>query len=270
MLRLLFVTLTITGMTLSLKAEDKPRLFFEERFEDDALAKRGWYDFTKLRLAGEAANGKGCIEYEWIDRNSGTQASSTMRRLFEPSDEVYVRFSMKLSKGWGWSGRDYHPHLINVLTTENQQYAGPAATHLTLYVEPCNGKLRLAAQDIQNKDKPHGLTQGPLKGGYNGKMYDSKDEFFKDDQWHTIEAYVRLNSLDLKNDRPMSDGIARGWFDGKLVVDRSDVILRSTDFPEMKFNQFLLAPYFGPGLVPHAQKLWIDNLAVGSNRPEKP
>jgi hypothetical protein len=42
--------------------------------------------------------------------------------------------------------------------------------------------------------------------------------------------------------------------------------LRSTDFPAMKFNQFLMTPYFGPGLLPHAQKLWIDELAVGTNR----
>jgi hypothetical protein len=60
--------------------------------------------------------------------------------------------------------------------------------------------------------------------------------------------------------------VERDWYDGKLVVDRTDVVLRSTDFPKMKFNQFLLAPYFGPGLLPHAQKLWIDELAVGPKR----
>lgn len=63
-----------------------------------------------------------------------------------------------------------------------------------------------------------------------------------------------------------------GWFDGKLVIDRTDVILRSTDFPKMKFNQFLMAPYFGPGLLPHAHKLWIDEMVVGTKRigPLKP
>ena len=66
--------------------------------------------------------------------------------------------------------------------------------------------------------------------------------------------------------RPNQDGIVRGWFDGKLVVEHTDVVLRSTDFPKMKFNQFLMAPYFGPGLLPHAQKLWIDELAVGTKR----
>ena len=44
------------------------------------------------------------------------------------------------------------------------------------------------------------------------------------------------------------------------------MVLRSTDFPKMKFNQFLMAPYFGPGLLLHAQKLWIDELAVGTKR----
>ena len=34
----------------------------------------------------------------------------------------------------------------------------------------------------------------------------------------------------------------------------------------MQFNQFLLTPYFGPGLLPHAQTLWIDELAVGTER----
>ncbi|GAG22496.1 unnamed protein product, partial [marine sediment metagenome] len=39
-----------------------------------------------------------------------------------------------------------------------------------------------------------------------------------------------------------------------------------TDFPGMKINQFLLTPYFGPGLLPRSQTLWIDELAVGTKR----
>ena len=70
----------------------------------------------------------------------------------------------------------------------------------------------------------------------------------------------------MENDSPNPDGIVRGWFDGELVVEHTDVILRSTDFSQMKINQFLMAPYFGPGLLPHAQKLWIDELAVGTTR----
>ena len=94
----------------------------------------------------------------------------------------------------------------------------------------------------------------------------SPEALFTDDQWHCIEACFKLNTLDPQNDRPNRDGIVRGWFDGKLVIEQTNVILRSTDFPAMKFNQFLMTPYFGPGLLPHAQKLWIDELAVGTKR----
>jgi pimeloyl-ACP methyl ester carboxylesterase len=156
---------------------------------------------------------------------------------------------------------------MHFLTTENGKFHGPASSHLTVYIEAWNGKLRLAAQDIQNMEEPHGLTQGPLKGGYNAQVYDSSDMLFGDDQWHCVEALFQLNTLDVKRDMPNADGIVRGWFDDKLVVDRPHVVLRSTDFPRMQFNQFLLLPYFGPGLLPHAQTLWIDELAVGTQRP---
>ena len=254
----------------SIAAGEEPRILFRETFDDDKVVARKWYDGNGVRIAGDAHAGTGCIEYEWTDTKSGTKGSSPLRHLFEPTDRIYVRFHLKLSKGWGWSGREYHPHLINILTTENGPWHGPAASHLTLYIEPVNGKLRLAAQDIQNKDAPHGLTQGPLRGGYNGKMYDSGRVLFSDDQWHCVEAYFQLNTLDSGNDLPNRDGIVRGWFDGELVVDHMDVVLRSTDFPKMQFNQLLMAPYFGPGLLPHPQKLWIDELEVGTQRPKEP
>ena len=241
-------------------------VFFSESFDDADLTKREWYDGNAFRIVGDTWAGRGCIEYEWLDADSKVSGSSGVRHLFEPTDEVWLRFHLKLAKGWGWSGRNYHPHLLHFLTTENSKFHGPAASHLTLYVEPVNGRLRLAATDIQNAPAPHGLTQGPLKGGYNGTNYDSAEALFSDDQWHCIEACFKLNTLDLANDRPNRDGIVRGWFDGRLVIEQTNVVLRSTDFPAMKFNQFLMTPYFGPGLLPHAQKLWIDESAVGSKR----
>jgi hypothetical protein len=243
-------------------------VLFRESFDDAALHGRGWYDGNRFQIARTGAHsGPGSIEFHWKSGATNPD-SSAVRRLFEPSDTVYVKFQIKLSPGWGWTGRTYHPHLMHFMTTENEKYAGPAATHLTLYIEPQAGKLRLAAQDIHNKDRPHGLTQGPLRGGYNGTFYDSEEVLFGDDEWHCVEALFTLNSLDLANDRPNRDAVVRGWFDGKLVIDRTDVVLRSTDFPRMKFNQYLLSPYFGPGLLPHEQTLWIDDLVVGTRREE--
>lgn len=240
-------------------------VLFSDSLEDDQLPKRGWYDGGKAKIADGGVSGK-CIEFHWAKGGTTPDTSSGMRHLFEPTETVHLKAHIKLSKGWGWTGRDYHPHLMHFMTTENGQWHGPAASHLTTYCEPQEGKLRLALQDIQNKDAPHGLTQGPLKGGYNAQVFDSDRTLFTDDRWHCVEALFTLNSLDLKADKPRADGVVKGWFDGELVIDRNDVVLRSTDFPKMKFNQFLLTPYFGPGLLPHEQTLWIDELTVGTKR----
>jgi hypothetical protein len=258
---------TQRSATALVQAGRPPAVRFRESFDDPRLLQRGWYDGDRFTIsAAHPYVGKGCIEYGWKAGATNPATSSGIRHLFEATDTVALRVYIKLSRGWGWSGRPYHPHLMHFMTTENEKYSGPAASHLTVYVEPWNGRLRLAAQDIQNRDKPHGLTQGPLRGGYNGQFYDSKEVLFNDEGWHCVEAMFRLNSLDLKADRANADGIVRGWFDGKRVIDRTDVVLRSPDFPKMQFNQFLLLPYFGPGLLPHEQTLWIDELAVGTER----
>jgi hypothetical protein len=256
---------------IAAEPEGEAGVLFREGFDDPRLPERGWYDGTKFAISDVRPQaGKGCIEYGWKAGGTVPATSGGIRRLFEPMETVYLRCYIRLSEGWGWTGRGYHPHLMHFMTTENGKFHGPAASHLTVYIEPWNGKLRLAAQDIQNKDTPHGLTQGPLRGGYNGTMYDSKEVLFDDAEWHCVEALFRLSGLDLAADRPKADGVVRGWFDGELVIDRNDVVLRSTDFPEMKFNQYLLTPYFGPGLLPHAQTLWVDELMVGRKRPAAP
>ncbi|MGK0189590.1 MAG: hypothetical protein ACI9R3_005407 [Verrucomicrobiales bacterium] len=253
---------------IAIAEETEPgSILLAESFDDADLQKRDWYDGSRFKIVPDGAfAGKGCIEYRWKAKTTSPHTSKGIRHLITATEELYIRFYIKLSKGWDWSGKSYHPHLAHFLTTENGKWHGPARSHLTLYVEPVNGKLRLGATDMENKDMPHGLTQGPLKGGYNGKLYDSKETLFTDDKWHCIEAQFKLNTLDVTNDKANSDGVIRGWFDGKLVVEHTDITFRTTDFPNMKWNQFLLTPYFGPGLLPHAQALWIDELVVSTER----
>jgi len=65
-----------------------------------------------------------------------------------------------------------------------------------------------------------------------------------------VEAMFKLNSLDMAKDKPNRDGELRGWVDGKVDIERTDVVFRSTDFPKMKFDQFMMLSYFHHG-VPH-------------------
>jgi hypothetical protein len=48
----------------------------------------------------------------------------------------------------------------------------------------------------------------------------------------------------MARDKPNQDGEQRGWVDGKLVIESTDLVFRSADFLRMKFNQFMMLPYF--------------------------
>src|SRR5829696_4870441 len=99
--------------------------FFREGFEDSKLLERGWYDGSKFLISDGAKVGKGCIEFAWKEKTTTPESSTGIRRLFEPSESVYLSFYIRLSKGWGWTGRDYHPHLLHFMTTENGKFDGP-------------------------------------------------------------------------------------------------------------------------------------------------
>ena len=168
---MLVLTFALSALTITKAAQTSSTdrtLFFAEGFEDTKLASRGWYDGDRFTLSDDATAGRHSISYQFAKGRLTPTDSSGVRHSFEPTDVVYLRFCLKLSPDWSWTNKPYGPHLLHFMTTENDKYHGPAASHLTLYIEPVNGTLRLAAQDIQNRDMPHGLTQGPLRGGYNG------------------------------------------------------------------------------------------------------
>src|SRR5687767_3769916 len=86
-------------------------ILLRENFDDTALPARGWYDGKVFRVVAAARAGAGCIEYEWSAGDHAARGSSGVRHAIPPVGEVFVRFYLKLSPNWGWSGRNYHPHL---------------------------------------------------------------------------------------------------------------------------------------------------------------
>src|SRR5690242_8518271 len=86
--------------------EPKPRpdgRLFSESFDDADLLKREFYDGSKFSISPAAPfAGKGSLEYAWEAKATNPANSSGMRRLFEPSEVVYLRCYLKLQKDWGW------------------------------------------------------------------------------------------------------------------------------------------------------------------------
>jgi hypothetical protein len=213
---------------------------------------------------------------------------------------VYLRFWVKHSSNWIGSGKTYHPHEFHFLTTEDDQYVGPAVTHLTTYMEEnyqSSGSYAvLETQDALNIDQSHinqdltnvtenravsgcnGNSDGTpgdcyLNGGVydNGKAWRSASPVFLPNpgtgykgDWHEVEIYFQMNSI--VGGKGQLDGVAQYWVDGQLVIDRHNLLFRTGAHPTMQFNQLLMAPYIGDG-SPVTQTLWFDDILVMTARP---
>jgi len=276
---------------------------FQEAFEDTSFPSRGWYDGTGATLSTAEFYG-GARSYECHFPVGGMicAGGTPSRHLFTPTDSVYVSFYIKHSTNFVGSGRPYHPHMFYVLTTEDVAYVGPAYTYLTAYIEAFGGVPDLAIQDGRNIDEARigqdltNVTEQRAVAGCNGdsdgyglgacypagsvhwnsKSWTANGQVYFDNtaggprykgNWHLVEAYFRLNSI--VNGKGVKDGILRYWYDGTLIIDSANVMMRTAVHPNMKFNQFLISPWIGDG-SPADQRFWVDNLLVATARPATP
>lgn len=286
-------------------------MLFQEDFEDTNFASRGWYDNTNLQLSSteHISGSTRAAEFRFLLNATTPTSGGAIRKKFQDTDEVYVRYYVKYSSNWTGSNRTYHPHEFLILTNLEGDYAGPAYTHLTAYIEQNEGIPLLALQDGMNIDLTKlnqdltNITESRAIGGcngvpsievaswidcysvgggtyWNGKEWraggspgstggtvyfqDTSGPYYKNN-WHRVEAYFKLNSV--SNGKGVADGIIRYWYDGSLIIERTNIIMRTGQYPNMKFNQFLIAPWIGDG-SPVDQTMWVDNLRVETARPQ--
>ena len=275
------------------------QILFSEGFDDANLTSRGWYDNNRLTLStSEHISGStASIEFRFAKGATTPTSGGSARRKFSPSESVYLSYWVKYSANWEGSNKPYHPHEFTFITSIDGDYIGPAATHLTTYVEQNEGTPMLSIQDALNIDATrinqdltlvteqrgvagcNGSSDVYPKGDCylsgnqyrNGKSWranrvyftDTLGAFYKND-WHFIEAYFKLNSI--VAGKGIADGIVQYWFDRKPVIDVRNMMMRTGQHPTMKFNQLLMAPYIGDG-SPVEQTMWVDDLTVATGRP---
>jgi hypothetical protein len=285
-----------TEMTPS---DGKETIFFEELFEDTNFSDRGWYDNTALILSEKEhiPGSKSSAEFHFKKGAKTPDSGSAIRHKFPETESVYVSFYVKYSENWEGSNKPYHPHEIYLLTNKDGDWAGPAYSHLTAYIEQNEGEPKLAIQDGKNIDEANinvdltdktenravagcnGNTDGTGKTTcyragsvhWNGKSWKAGAVLFSDEpgrscksDWHFVEAFFKLNSI--QDGEGIPDGVVKYWFDGKLIINHENILLRTGLHPEMKFNQFLLGPYIGDG-SPVEQTMWVDNLTLANQKP---
>jgi hypothetical protein len=224
------------------------------------------------------------------------------RHKFTPTNSVYLSYWVLHSSSWIGSGLNYHPHIFYFLTNLDGDYAGLADSYLDAYVEENQGYPQLNLQDGQNINTANigvnliGATENRAVAGCNGTQsglnlasnsipascylsngagsayWNGMDwqgptaYFFSSAKtsWHHVEAYFQLNTI--VNGIGQPNGVLQYWYDGQLVINQNNVIMRTGANPTMQFDQLVLAPYIGVG-SPADQTIWFDNLLVATSRP---
>jgi hypothetical protein len=278
-----------------LSFQNYAQVLFEENFEDTNFEQRGWYDnlniilSTKEHIEGSTSS----AEFHFLQGETLPQSGNVHRVLFTPSEEVCLRYYVKYSATYTGSNHAYHPHEFYFTTTEDNKFIGPAYTHLTAYIEQNEGIPRISIQDGRNVDTSNvgtdlsrisenrsvagcnGDSDGYGAGDcyvnnnglfFNGKVWKTdsvcyspaRGEYFQND-WHYIEAYIKLNSI--VDGKGIADGKMEYWYDGKLLMSHNNILFRTSQHPNMLFNQFLIGAYIGGG-SPIDQTFWVDDLKI--------
>lgn len=287
-------------------------IVFCEHFDDGDLAARGWYDNGAVAIDADAFEGAGAFACNFAQGGTQCAGGVPARHPVDETPTVWLSYQVRYSANWVGSGQPYHPHEFHFVTNEDDDYVGPAATHLTTYIEDVAGVPRLAIQDALNVDTNcilrnddsfvgcdgdfdtymftemrsaaacNGLL-GALDGRdcfdigdgtwYSARFWDSDIQVFADappydkTEWHNVQVYFQLNTID--GGVANVDGQVKYWYDGELVIDHDDVLLRTGVHDTMAFDQFLMLPYIGDG-SPVDQTFWVDDLRVATAPTDAP
>lgn len=289
------------GAALAAASPPPGTLLFAEGFEDANLASRGWYDNTGSVLSSveHIAGSAQSAQYRFLSTASSPTSGGAQRKLFTPTDSIYLSYWIKYSSNWVGSGQPYHPHQFHFLSDLDGDFDGLSDTFLTSYIEEhyTAGNLnpRLAFQDSKSVNSSFGAPpnnllgvtedrsvcgcnlNGALESGFSGECFDNGGYLYSDKilnastsstdatktNWNFIEYYVKMNSINAGASQ--FDGILQMWFNGASMINRSDIQLRTANHPTLKFHQFVIAPYIGDG-SPVDQSFFIDDLKVGTGR----
>ena len=274
-------------------------LLFSESFANSSLSGRGWYSIVSQDwVASPAPSGfSGSLRCAWT---SGQTVPSTggMRMLFTASDSLYLRYQTSFGSNWIGSSQLFGPHIVYFLSDLDGAFDGPSDSYLNIaadVVYRSGNSARVYFQDNQYMDStPANVypSQSPSEsratcGGNGQQGYGDSWDFFADGgfshgyyqtrnldstafmspadtAWHTIEIEIILNSI--VGGIGQLDGVCRYWFDGSLIWNRTNLIMRTGTRPNLKINQFGIAPYMSQG-SPLTQTMYIADIEVRTARP---
>ncbi len=166
-------------------------------------------------------------------------------------EEIYFRYYLRLGSDWDPARGGKLPGIGG--TYGRGGWGG----------RPSNGRNGWSARG-QFRGRKDGRTpigfycyHADMKGRYGSEWIWEKDGlgYLENNRWYCIEQYARMNTPG------ENDGVLRGWVDGQLAFEKTDVRMR--DIPDLKIECIWINIYHGgTWTAPSDDHLYIDNIVI--------
>jgi hypothetical protein len=172
-------------------------------------------------------------------------------RIGREPQEIYFRYYLRLGNDWDPARGGKLPGIAG--TYGRGGWGG----------RPSDGRNGWSARGQfngrQDGKTPIGFYcyHADMKGRYGNSWIWTRDDlgYLQNNRWYCIEQYARLNTPGA------NDGILRGWVDGKLAFEKTDVRMR--DVPELKIECVWINIYHGgKWSATSDDHLYIDNVVI--------
>lgn len=188
---------------------------------------------------------------------AGGNLGSNLRYVFakrtgsEP-EEVYFRYYLRLAGDW--DAEIQGGKLPGISGTYGRAGWGG---------RPVDGRNGWSARGLflrkQDGRTPVGyyVYHADMKGKYGSHWVWDRDGlgYLENNRWYAIEQHVKLNTPG------HNDGVMRGWVDGKLAFEKTDVRMR--DVPELRIEMVWLNVYQGGTRPAQSEEhVFIDDVVI--------
>ena len=240
-------------------ARENPNVFFFEDFEDEGYSERftgrSYAENRRLVSGEDVFQGERSLRFRIGEgKHYGGELNYRFAALGKAEPEsLFARYYLKFGSNWdpGIGGK----------------LPGPAGTY---------GKAGWGGRRVNGTDgwsarmgfKKSSVRKGETQVYFYTYHVDMVDQYgtnlmwdihdrgsLQNDRWYCIETFVAMNTPRENN------GTLRGWVDGELAMERTD--LRFRDVPELKVEQFWMNLYYGGSdPCPRTMDIFLDNVAL--------
>jgi hypothetical protein len=169
-------------------------------------------------------------------------APDTVWHTFEPVDELWIQFYVKLSANWKW-----HPIVQKVVYFRCGYLDEGGTNHMLGFVY--DGPIDLEREIWEVRAIGFSLQHGELPEPL--LAWGGDPDLVTLDTWHKVVMHVKINTPGIE------DGIGQIWLNGELMVDKSDMLWGTASNPG-GFHTFQFDPIPGGGpMLEHKEETYM-------------